>query len=1012
MNFGVLGPVAAWRGGEPVPVGGPRQRCVLGALLVDLGREVPFDRLIGYLWGDAPPRTARSVIHVQISHLRRAFPELIRTTTDGYLAHIDPQRVDLYRFRDLVARAREAEDAERAVGLWEESLSCWRGQPLSGTGSERLWYAVGEPLAEERWAAVAAWAEASFALGRYTELATRLAPLVREEPYRERLRYLLIASLYRSGERAAALAAFHEAREHLAEELGIDPGQEILDLYQRMITGTEKRDSDPFPDSSGPSPSSADPDPTPPEEVPDPFTSRNDLPRDIPDFTGRGDHLHRIMEIGGRGEHAKVCVITGPGGAGKTTLAIHAAHRLADHYPDGQLFIDLYGHTVDQEPVPVATALGSLLRAVGVDPDAVPDTPEERAALWRSILADRRVLVVLDNVVNPAQAGPLLPASPGSLTLITSRNDLAGLSGVRHVSLGMLQDSEAEALLTTVLGPERTAAEPAAVRRVVKLCGGLPLALRIAAGRMATRPRWTFAHLEQRLSGQHRRFRELRTEGHSVEAVFELSYQSLNEAQRDAFLRLGLMIGGSVDVHGAAALLGREPPDTDDLLQELVSVCLLEEQNVDLYRFHDLVGEYARHKAAIRVDEETAAQSRRRLGDYYLHTADRAAELLGPRGHDYELDGSDGSRYRVDWSGWTEAAEWFDRHRENLAAAVSFFAENRRGKQAWQLAHSLWRFYAVHGQTELWLATHEQALAASRADSDDMGSAVTLVGLGIAHCLSGGFTLALSLLTEARDIFTMLDDRGGQVRASANMAMVYERMGRFTDSLAALEEVLHHAVETGDTEQEIRQRTNMAVIHQSLGELDQAAAHCEQVLAAETSGQPDDCRAAALRVLGEINIRRGRYERAHTQLNEALELFLALEDSAGEIYTRNYIGVALRETGRLDEAAAAHRLALELGEKSAQRSAEAEVLNDLGLTYARTGRYEDARDAHERALRLARERHERFMEARALYGLARLPAGVAADQAETMLARAVDIFAELGVPEAEEAREALHRVPR
>ncbi|TDQ55433.1 AfsR/SARP family transcriptional regulator [Actinorugispora endophytica] len=998
MEFGVLGPVAAWRDGEPVSVGGPRQRCVLGALLADLGREVPFDRLVEFLWDDRPPRTAKSVIHVQISHLRRAFPELIRTTAGGYLAQTDPDRVDLHRFRALAGRARESGDAEEAVRLWEEALACWRGRPFSGTGSDRLWYAVGGPLLEERWAAVTAWAEAGFALGRYAELATRLAPLVREDLSRERLHYLLVASMHRSGERAGALAAYHELRGYLAEELGIDPGQEVRDLYQRIVTDTEERAPAPVEHAEAP------PDPDPPDEEPPPFASRNDLPRDIPDFTGREHDLGRVLEAGGAGG-AEACVITGPGGAGKTTLAIHAAHRLTERYPDGQFFIDLYGHTVDQEPVTADTALGSLLRAVGLEADAVPDSLEERAALWRSILVDRRVLVVLDNAVNYAQVGPLLPASAGSLTLITSRNDLAGLSGARYVSLGMLRTGEAEALLSAVLGPERTSAEPVPMRRVVKLCGGLPLALRIVAGRMATRPKWTFAHVEQRLSGQHRRFRELRTESHSVEAVFELSYQSLNDAQKDAFLRLGLMIGSSIDVHGAAELVGRELPDTDDLLQELVSVCLLEEQNVDLYRFHDLIGEYARHKAVTRLADGVVEESRLRLSDYYLRTADRAAGMLGPRGHDYELDVSDGSRYRTSWSGWAEAAQWFDWHRENLAAVVGYFAEHKRGTQAWQLANSLWRFYAGHGQTELWLTTHEQALEASRADSDDMGTAVTLVGLGIAHCLSGRFDLALSLLVEARDLFTRLGDRGGEARATANMAMVYERMGRYTESLDALREVLDHAVEAGDTEQEIRQRTNMAVIHQSLGEFDQAVEHCDRVLAAGSNGQPDDCRAAALRVLGEINIRLGRNELAHAQLQEALELFLALEDSAGEIYTRDYIGVVLRETGRLDEAVAAHLLALELGERSAQRSAEAEILNDLGTTYARGKRYEEARLAHERALRLAGERHELFAEARALHGLAGLPSDViGADTAEAMLERAVEVFAGLGVPEAETAR--------
>ncbi|RCV51983.1 AfsR family transcriptional regulator [Marinitenerispora sediminis] len=732
------------------------------------------------------------------------------------------------------------------------------------------------------------------------------------------------------------------------------------------------------------------------------FSPRNDLPRDIPDFTGREADLEHVLEMGeGGGERADVCVITGPGGAGKTTLAIHAGHRLAERFPDGGLFVDLYGHTVDQEPVSALSALGSLLRAVGVAAEAMPDTVAERAAMWRAAVSGRRVLLLLDNARSFAQISPLLPASPGSLTLITSRHELSLLSGARHVSLGMLDSDASVALLGAVLGPERTAREPESVRAVARLCGGLPLALRIVAGRMLTRPRWTFAHVEQRLGEQHRRFQELRTDGQSVEAIFELSYQSLTDAQRDAFLRLGLMIGGSIDLYGAAALLDRDLPGADDVLQELVSVCLLEEQGVDLYRFHDLIGAYTRQQALKHLPAGDVDEIRHRTGDHYLHTAQRAAEWLGSRGHDYEVDPTTTSRYRADLSNWSEAIAWFDVNRENLAAVVDYYAEQGNGKQAWQLAHSLWRFYAVHGQTELWLSTHERALEASRADRDDMGSAVTLIGLGIAHCLSGRFDIALSLLSEARGIFARLGDRTGEIRAIANLAMVYERMGRFRDALAALDEVLHHAVAIGDRELEMRQRSNIAAIDQALGRFDEAREHCEAVLALRVSDHPDDCHAAALRILGEINAQSGDLTTALEQLHGALGVFRDLGDQSGETYTRNTIGVVLRELGRFEEAEEAHRTALKLGRETAQRSAEAEVLNELAVTHARAGRFAEARASHEAALGLARKRHERYAEARALHGLAQLPAEVVApDDAAMMLATATKIFADLGVPEA------------
>ncbi|GAA3729978.1 DNA-binding SARP family transcriptional activator/Tfp pilus assembly protein PilF [Spinactinospora alkalitolerans] len=991
-------------------VGGPRQRCVLGALLVELGKEVTVERLVDFLWQDDPPRTARSIIQVQVSHLRQNFPDLIQTTAGGYLARTDPDRVDLHRFRGLAARAQEAEDPAATVGLWDEALSCWRGQPFSGTGSDYLYYTVCQPLLEERWAAVTAWAEAAFGLGGYAELAARLTPLVREDPLRERLHFLLIAALYRDGQRATALSVFHEIRKALAEQLGIDPGREVLELYERMLHDSEGPTRPPVagPDGIGAGDAPADSAGDEDEAAPAPFVSRNDLPRDTPDFTGREDHLEELFAIGADGGgRAEVCVITGTGGAGKTTLAVHAAHRMAERYPDAQLFIDLHGHTVDQDPLLPATALSSLLRAVGVSPEAIPESLEDRAALWRATLADKRILVVLDNAVNYTQVSPLLSAASGSLTLVTSRHDLAGLGGARYISLGMLSHATAERFFSTVLGPERTKREPDALGRVVNLCGGLPLALRIVAGRMLTRPQWTFVHVEQRLSLQHRRFRELRTDAHSVEAVFELSYQSLNSVQQEVFLRLGLAIGNSIDFYGAAALTDSDLPRTDDLLQELVGVRLLEEQSVDLYRFHDLIGAYAKQKALRLLPEEEIDSTHRRISDYYLHAAQRAAEWLGPRRHDYAIELADTSRYKAEITTRSEAVEWFDRHRENLAAVVDHYAQKGSGQQAWQLADSLWRFYAVHGQTELWLTTHEQALAASRADSDHLGSAITLVGLGIAHCLSGRLDSSLSLLQEAKELFVSLGDQSGEMRAFANLGMVYERMGRYEDAEKVLSRALDHAMSIDDASLVALQRSNLGAIHHALGNYHEAIVHCEAALEIRLDGDSREIQASALRGLGEANMRLGKYNLALGQLENALKVFLAMEDSAGEIYTRNALGTVFREMGDFESALAAHGAALELGEKTAQRSAEAEVLNELGVTYARAGRYAEARSSLDEALRLARERHERYAEASALFGLSRLPAGAAPDDVAGMLATAAEIFTELGVPEAREAAAAL-----
>ncbi|ASU81871.1 AfsR family transcriptional regulator [Nocardiopsis gilva YIM 90087] len=987
---------------------------MLGALLVDVGKEVTVERLIDYLWDDDPPRTARSVIQVQISHLRRSFPDVIQTTAGGYLAKVDPSKVDLHRFRDLVARAQSSGDPAEAVVLWNSALSCWRGQPFSGTGSDHLWYSVCRPLIEERWAAVTAWAECAFSLHLYSEIITRLTPLVREDPLRERLHYLLIAALYRSGQRASALTEFHETRKHLAEELGVDPSPDVIELHERILKDADAGIVKPAISVDGgdlrPDSVSSDTGSISEERSPE-IVPRNDLPRDIPDFTGRDHALQELLDIGRQDTgRSDVFVITGPGGAGKTTLAVHSAHQLVEHYPDGQLFVDLYGYTVDQKPLEAVAALGILLRAVGVEPDAIPDSVDERSALWRAMLAGKRVLVVLDNAYSLAQVSPLLSAAPGSLTLVTSRHDLAIVSGARYISLGMLDEESSLQLFSAMVGSDRVKQESEQAQSVARLCGGLPLAIRIVGGRMLSRPRWTFAHVDQRLREHQRRFRELRVDGQSVEAVFELSYQSLNEVQQRTFLYIGMMIGSSLDLHGATALLECEPPEADDLLQELVSVCLLEEPVVDVYRFHDLIGAYARQKALALLPKDDVEAARRRMSEHYLDMSQCAADFMGPRGHNYERVETTVSRYRKELATRAEAVAWFDVHQENLVHAVDFFASSGAGDESWQLADAIWRFYAFQGRTELLISIQEKALDISRAQDNERGSAITLIGLGISHCLAGRFELSIRLLTDALDIVTRIGDERGEVRAYGNLSMAYERIGRFHDALSCMWKVLEHAVSVADRELEVMQRTNIALIYQMLGDYPKAVEFCEIALRIQSDDQSDGG-SDLLRILGEVKVATGDLDEGFRHLEQSLKTAHLVGSQAQELYARNGLAVALRESGDLDAAIDAHHAALEVGEASAQHSGDAEILNELGVTYARACRYEESRDSHVRALDLARERKERYAEGRALLGLGTLPPDtIDRELAIDHLTTAARIFADLGVPEADTAQAELHHL--
>ncbi|WP_235431942.1 BTAD domain-containing putative transcriptional regulator [Nocardiopsis sp. RV163] len=967
---------------------------MLGALLVHLGREVTVDQLIGYLWSDDPPRTARSVIQVQISHLRRAFPDSISTTSGGYVLDVDPDSVDLHRFRSLRDRAASAEP-KAAVEMLEQALECWRGLPFSGVGSEYLDHSVVAPLREERWSCVVAWAVCALELGRYSDVVSRLTPLVSEEPFRERPHHLLITALWRDNERARALSVYEEFRARLADELGVDPGPELTALHTRILQEDfQEAVQDPTAGEPGTR-----------------FVVRNDLPRDLPDFTGRRDSLRQLDEVARTGEdRAQVCVITGSGGEGKTTTAVRFGYEAAKRYPDGQLFIDLYGYTTDREPLDAASALGALLRAVGIDPEAVPESLDERSALWRATLMGRRVLVILDNALSYAQVSPLLSSSPGSMTLITTRNELSGLSGARFLSLGVFDEQSSLELLGRVLGDERVRREPDQAREIIRICGGLPLALRVVAGRMLSRPRWSFAHVARRLGEQNRKFRELQVEGQSVEAAIDLSFQSLNRDQSRTFLLLGLMIGSTIDLGGAAALLDMTVEDADDTLQELVGVCLLEEPQGDVYRLHDLIGAFSRDRAAMLLAAGDIDAARLRLAEQYMATAQHAADLLGPRAHDDTVEVNQG--YRTELSGREDAGDWFTLHQENLADTIEYFASHDNGEYAWRMADAVWRFYALHGQMGLLISSHQRALQVSDKQGNRRGRAVTLIGLGIAHCLSGRFDESLDLLTEARGLLTAIGDSRGIIRALSNLGMVYERVGRLADAAEAIQGVLDHAIELKDVQVEALQWGNLAVLKQTLGAYGEAL-HCAGRSLEKSVGEDrDETRAYAKRVMGEARIGLGELDAAFDDLNEALELSHELRLVGNQVYVHNSLGLAHRAADQWDRAIEAHATALDLAEQHGRRSGDAEIRVDLGMTYAAAGRHGESLDELQRAHAIAVERNERYMVARAALALGRLPAPVmAADRARGFLGQAEEIFTELGLAEAEQARKALKEHP-
>ncbi|GHF58066.1 regulatory protein AfsR [Streptomyces mashuensis] len=613
LRFTVLGPVRAWRGEEQLSTGAPQQRALLAALLLRGGRTATAPELVDALWGEAPPHAALAALRTYASRMRKAFgpdAEALVSESGGYAIRVAPGCLDTEEAERLAGeadKARSGGDRARARDLLNRALRLWDGEPLAG---------VPGPYAETQRARLEEWRltllenrlDLDLDVGGHADAVSELTALTAAHPLRERLRELLMLALYRSGRQAEALAVYADTRRLLAEELGVDPGPELSELHQRILQG----DSDLIVHFS-----SAD------RPVAGPaFVRPAQLPATVSDFTGRTSFVQELSEqlATAEGRIMAVSAVAGIGGVGKTTLAVHVAHAARQHFPDGQLYVDLQGTgPVVAEPEAV---LGSFLRALGIPDSAIPEGLEERSALFRSTLDSRRVLALLDNARDAAQVRPLLPGTEGCAALVTSRSRMVGLAGAHLVDLDVMSPDEALVLFTRIVGEERVAPEREAAMDVVAACGFLPLAIRIAASRLAARRTWTVASLARKLGDERRRLDELRAGDLAVKASFELGYGQLEPAQARAFRLLGLADGPDISLAAAAALLGLPVEDTEELLESLVDTSLLESAAPGRYRFHDLVRLYARSCAERDEQppsERAAALSR--LLDFYLATA-------------------------------------------------------------------------------------------------------------------------------------------------------------------------------------------------------------------------------------------------------------------------------------------------------------------------------------------------------------------------------------------------------
>ncbi|MCS7476814.1 BTAD domain-containing putative transcriptional regulator [Umezawaea endophytica] len=883
-RFHVLGPLEVRLRDRVLDLGGTRIRTLLALLTADAGRVTSVGTLVEALWGADAPRDAHRTVRTYVSRLRHSLApadELITTHPAGYVLRVGPDAVDAARFEALVASGRDAADPATAAERFALALAVWRGDAYAEFADIPRLRAEAARLTGLRLGAVEDRVEAELATGAGRTLVEELTELTDRHPGHDRLWGQLMTALYRAGRQADALYAFAKARAVLAERFGLDPSPRLVEVHRRVLANDDRLTAPPAPTAV-------------PVRAERSCPARNDLPGDIADFAGRKGELARLLDSGhGTVPTAMVIeALDGMAGVGKTTLAVHAAHRLAEHYPDGQLFLDLHGHTPSQVPVTPMAALDLLLRALGVPGERIPADQDARAALWRAELAGRSVLVLLDNAADAAQVRPLLPGTARSLTLITSRRRLVDLETARILSLDVLPEADAVALFTGVVGDERADAEPDAVREVVERCGHLPLAIRIAAARLRSRQAWTVRYLADRLVEAGSPLTELSAGDRSVAAAFALSYQRLETAQRRLFRLLGVHPGPDIDVPAAAALAAVDRAEAGRLLEGLVDDHLVQQPVTGRYRLHDLVRRHAHTVALAEEPEAERERALRRVVDFYLHTAYAGSRLLDQQHPAIDLGEPAAGCVPDSPPDDAAAMAWFDTNHRCVLAARAVVEEIGWDTAVWQLAWTLDNFHYRRGHLHDNIASWRAGLAAAERLGNVAVQARAHRRLGLVYAPLGRQHEALLHLRRSLALSERIGDTLGQAGVHFILALAWTHEEDDQRALTHATSARNLYREVGDTRWEVRALSMMGSCHTRLGHHGEARGYCESALVlgleqGDVYGQAD-----SLDNLGAIAARTGDRVQALRHYGEALDHWSHLDNTYRQAATLTAIGDA------------------------------------------------------------------------------------------------------------------------
>jgi DNA-binding SARP family transcriptional activator/tetratricopeptide (TPR) repeat protein len=892
VEFGLLGYVEAVVDGVPVDLGHSRQRCVFAALLAEANRPVSVAQLLDRVWDDRHPQRPRAALSGYLSRLRALFAGLPQITfarvPEGYRVTVDPDRVDLHRYRRLVADARSTDDAAVTVRLLDEALRAWRGEAFATLDTP--WFeAARTELEADRLAATLDRNDAALHLGRHADLLGELNLLADQHPLDERLAGQLMVALYRGGRQADALYHFDRLRKRLADELGADPGPSLRSLHERILR-TDPALVLPGTDAG--------------RRTRDTVIVPRQLPAAPSSFVGRVRELADLdASVSAETTGLVIHAIWGAPGVGKTTLALHWAHRAADRFEDGQLYLNLRGFDPGGRAMTTSEALLVLLDALGVPARRAPVGVDAQAALYRSLLAGRRVLLVLDNARDTEHVRPLLPGTAGCAVIVTSRTRLTGLlvtGGARPVGLDVLTPAESRALLANRLGPVRAAAEPDALDEIVAQCAGLPLALAVVAARVTAQPNLTLDGVAAELRNATDPVAALADTEPTVDvrAVFSWSYRRLRPDTARLFRLLGLHPSAHVGLAAAASLAGTSDDAVQPLMAELAGAHLVTEPTPGRFVLHNLIHSYAGALAG-ELEEATRRRSATvRMLDHYLHSGHTAAVAIHPHRRPIVLPPPSAGTQVAQISGLEQASAWFTAEHDILLAAIPCAARNGLDRHAWQLAWTLSDYLDRQGFWHQGLAVQQTALHAARRLGDTAAEAAVLRAMGRVSSSLDRLDDAEAHYRQALDLYRGMGDQVGQGQVHLGISWVLEHQGRLTRAIEHDEEALDLFRAVDHTAGLARALNHLGSHRMIAGDHQQALADCQAALTLFHRIDDQLGEAATQDSIGQAYLHLGRHAEAIDRLSRSAHLLRRLGDRYNEAHVLIHLGDAYRDAGR------------------------------------------------------------------------------------------------------------------